>query len=60
MAGAKQRNEGVRRIGRRAGKLLLHTGTECEKNLGRSLIKPGETIRRRQEDRAVAGNAPLN
>jgi hypothetical protein len=32
MAGAKQRNAGVRRTGRReAGTLLLRAGTECEK-----------------------------
>jgi len=43
MAGAKQRNPGVRRTGRReAGTLLLRAGTECEKNSGQSLIIPGE------------------
>jgi hypothetical protein len=48
MAGAKQRNPGVRRTGRReAGTLLLRAGTECEKNSGQSLIIPGE-IRHRQ------------
>jgi hypothetical protein len=33
MAGAKQRNPGIRRTGRgETGTLLLHAGTECEMN----------------------------
>ena len=37
MAGAKQRNPGIRRIGRgEAGTLLLRAGTECEKRQGQS------------------------
>jgi hypothetical protein len=45
-AGAKQRNPGVRRTGRReAGALLLRAGTECEND---------------RDNRAVDGNRPAS
>jgi hypothetical protein len=47
-AGAKQRNPSVRRTGwRKAGTLLLHAGTECEKNSG----QPDHTGRKSAIDR---------
>ena len=54
MAGAKQRNPGVRRsVWRKAGTLYLPTGTEREQNSGQSLIIPGEN------PPSTGTNAPL-
>jgi hypothetical protein len=53
-AGAKQRNHGARRTGKRkAGTLLLRTGTEWKNNSGQSLIIPGKNPPSTGDTRAV-------